>query len=149
MHLPTIFTPSPVRRRTTCIFELCPVFAAKTFSTRDQTLNTEPANTLYVLRRSPTSQSKPSVTFLQLPRLSTNVYQSDSATSERYIWQVSFLLYTDQYAWEHVLTEELYCCVQCGSASSVVTFLYFFSSSPNVSCLNYNISTFGFCETYK
>jgi hypothetical protein len=61
--------------------ELCPVFAANTFSTRDQTLNTEPANTLYVLRRSPTSQSNPSVTFLQLPRLSTNTCQSDWATS--------------------------------------------------------------------
>lgn len=79
-YLPTIFTPSPVRRRTTCIFELCPVFAANTFSTRAQTLKTEPANTLYVRRRSPTSQSRPSVTFLQLPRLSTpNMCQLHSA----------------------------------------------------------------------
>lgn len=73
LYLPTIFTPSPVRSRTTCIFELCPVFAANTFSTRAQTLSTEPANTLYVRRRSPTSQSRPNVTFLQLPRLSRNV----------------------------------------------------------------------------
>lgn len=68
-YLPTIFMPSAVRKRTTCIFVLCPVLAARTFSTRDHTLRTDPASTLYVLRRNPTSQSKPNVTFLQLPRL--------------------------------------------------------------------------------
>lgn len=57
-----------------------------------------------------TSHSCPIETFRQLPR---------------------------QYACEHMFTDESYCCVQCDSASSLWTFLYFFSISANDSGRNW------------